>query len=362
MTDRDVEEVIRAAFRSREHLIDGAGEHLLPAVRVRARRRRRALPVAVAGMATVAVLGGLMVVLSIQRGGPDGDRAQAPVAGPEGEPPAGWRLESSLGVEILVPQAWVVNDVGCGMTGEPTVVRGQSTVTACFYREPPTKEMAVIRRLGAPLTGLAEKPVSLGEVPARRAAGRLEDGRYAGWVVVPSKDVAVEVRTHNEATTRAILDSVRLVETDHVGCDVHRPAYARRAGGSGGPFVPPDPTSIGICYYSGHELESDLLKASARLTGTDARRLAAALNTARPGGNPDRPADQCVDGEPPVANAVLLIGVGAQRVASVWVTFSFCSGRGADNGVRRVQVTQSMIALLTDPLHTNPVFGADLPK
>jgi hypothetical protein len=362
MTDRDVEEVIRAAFRSREHLVDGAGEHLLPAVRVRSRRRRRALPVAAAAMATAVVLGGLMVVLSIQRSGPDGDQAQPPVAGPEGAPPAGWRLESSLGVEILVPKAWGTNDIGCGMTDKPTVVRGQGVVTGCFTPEPPTKEVAIIRRLGAPLTGLAEKPVSLGDVPARRATGRREDGRYAGWVVVPSKDVAVQVRTRSEATTRAILDSVRLVQTDHVGCDVHRPAYARRAGGSDGPFVPPDPTSIGICYYSGHELESDLLKTSARLTGTDARRLAAALNTARPGGNPDRPAHQCVDAEPPVANAVLLIDVGTQRVASVWVTFSTCTGRGADNGLRRVQVTQSMITLLTDPLHTSPLFGADLPK
>jgi len=362
MTDHDVEEVIRATFRSREHLVDDAGEHLLPAVRVLARRRRRTRPVAVAAMATAVVLGGLMVVLSIQHSGPDDDPAQAPVAGPEGAPPVGWRLESSLGVEILVPQAWVTNDIGCGMTGKPTVVRGQGVVTACLTREPPTKEVAIIRRLGAPLTGLAEKPVSLGDVPARRAAGRGEDGRYAGWVVVPSKDVAVQVWTRSEATTRAILDSVRLVETDHVGCGVHRPVYARRTGGSEGPFVPPDLTSIGICYYGGHELESDLLKTSARLTGPDARRLAAALNTAQPGGNPDRPADQCVDAEPPVANAVLLIGVGAQRVASVWVTFSSCSGRGADNGLRRVQVTQSMIALLTDPLHTKPLFGADLPK
>jgi hypothetical protein len=364
MTDRDVAEVIRAAFRSREHLVEGAGERLLPAVRVRvrARRRRRALPVAVAGMATAVVLGGLMVVLSIQRSGPDGDRAQAPVAGPDGAPPAGWRLESSLGVEILVPQAWGVNDIGCGMTGKPTVVRGQGVVMACLTPESPTKEVAIIRPLDAPLTGLAERPVSLGDVPAGRAAGRSEDGRYAGWVAVPSKDVAVQVWTRSETTTRAILDSVRLVETDHVGCDVHRPVYARRAGGSDGPFVPPDPTSIGICYYGMHDSESDLLEASARLTGMDARRLAAALNTARPGGNPDRPADQCVAPGPPVADAVLLIGVEARRVASVWVTFSNCSGRGADNGVRRVQVTQSMIALLTDPLHTKPLFGADLPK
>jgi hypothetical protein len=263
----------------------------------------------------------------------------------------------------MVPEGWETNDIGCNMTGKPSVVRGLGAMTLCGTREPVAKEVAAIERLGAAsLTGLAERPVSVGGVPAKRASGRSEDGRYAGWVVVPSKGVAVEVRTRSEATTRAILDSVRLVGVDHVGCDAHRPAYARQPGSSDGPFVPADPTSVGICYYGGHSTASDLLQASARLAGADARRLAAALNTARPGGNPDRPADQCVDPHTPAADAVLLMDVGTRRVATVWVTFSDCAGRGADNGVRQVQVTQSLIALLTDPLHTSAAFGADLPE
>jgi hypothetical protein len=76
----------------------------------------------------------------------------------------------------------------------------------------------------------------------------------------------------------------------------------------------------------------------------------------RAGGNPDRPADQCEETRPPVADAVQLVDT-----ATAWVTFSFCTGRGADNGVRRVQVTQSLLALLMDPLHTGAALGADLP-
>lgn len=61
-----------------------------------------------------------------------------------GRAPAGWRLESSLGVEIAVPEGWSLNDYGCPMSAQPTVEHWKSDMRDCGRAEPPDKDVAVI--------------------------------------------------------------------------------------------------------------------------------------------------------------------------------------------------------------------------
>ncbi|MCW2642225.1 MAG: hypothetical protein JWP76_4531 [Dactylosporangium sp.] len=281
-------------------------------------------------------------------------------------PPPGWRLESSLGAQIAVPDNWAVNDSGCGMTANPSVVRGKGLQTLCYTAEPPTKELAIIEDTPKP-GGNTPKPsgntpgtaTTINKIPAQRGEKRLPDGRYAGWISVPSRRVTVDVRTRDPETTKRILRSLQLVDTDHLGCPTQPPKTAKTRTQNG--FVPPDPKTITVCYYGGQ----DRLQASAEIkdaerdteTGDNAHRLAAMLNAAPPGGNPDRPAQTCdARADPPNPDAILLM-----RDSAVRIRFSTCGGRGMDNGARTVQVTRGVITTIMAPIHSGYSVSADLP-
>jgi hypothetical protein len=316
-------------------------------------KRTRRLAVAVAAGAVLAITGGIAFAASVGR--PTNRPADPPPsvdAGGGNHANPGWRLESSLGAEIAVPANWAVNDSGCGMTDRPSVVRAKGISTACYTPEPATKELAIIAATTA--YGETAKPVTIDGVAARRGERRLDDGRYAAWIEVPSRQVAIDVRTRDAATAKRIVDSLRLVDTDNLGCTTDpaklTPSHRHQ------PFVPADPTSIRVCYYGGQER----LQASAELTSDNARRLATALNAAPPGRNPDRSADSCTDSaNPPGDDAVLLARAGGD-VTTVRVRFGACTGRGADNGSATVQVTQGIVKLFMEPIHAGYSLG-DLP-
>jgi hypothetical protein len=122
------------------------------------------------------------------------------------------------------------------MTARPSVVRGKGLETLCYTPEPPIKELAITE--DAPKPGSA---TTVDGIPARRGEERLADGRYAGWISVPSRHVTVEVRTRDRATADRILHSVQLVDTDHFGCPTRPPETAKPAGQG-------DPTTITVCY------------------------------------------------------------------------------------------------------------------
>jgi hypothetical protein len=296
-----------------------------------------------ASAAAVAVLAGAAVAVSLSRGAGHGP----PVVASHPPVTSGWRLESSLGVEIEVPAGWSINDYGCAQTAAPSVVRGGGPVSLCFTPEPVTKEVAIIGQvLGADSAQRPGHAVTVNGRSATRADWRRPDGRYAGWVTIPGRKIAVDVRTNAAATTRRILDSVRLVDPDHLGCPTARPAPT----GTGTPLAPANPSAVDVCYYGG--TESDRLMASTRLTGTAAEHLTAALDAAGPGGNPDRPASDCTDRRPLLADAVLRVHGPGDAVRLLWVTFSSCTGRGVSDGTRTVQVTQSIVQQIMDPLHS----------
>jgi hypothetical protein len=264
----------------------------------------------------------------------------------ETNPPAGWRLESSLGAQIAVPANWAVNDSSCGMTANPSVVRGKGPQTLCDTSEPPTKDLAIIEDTPKPGTA-----TTINTVPAQRGEERLPDGRYAGWISVPSRHVTVDVRTRDPQTTERILHSLQLVDTDHLGCATRQPPKTATAPSQGG-LVAPDPKTIAVCYYGGE----DRLQASAEIRD-DAQRLAAMLNAAPPGRSPDRPAQTCDPGaDPPGDDAILLMRDGAVRVR-----FSTCTGRGIDNGARTAQLTPAVIATIMAPVHVGYSISGDLP-
>jgi hypothetical protein len=347
MNEYEAETLVRDAFRGREHLVEGCHEGLGPAVIARVARRRRVRRVVGAAAAVVTVLVGTAAAVAMANGGDRGDRATVTTDG-DG---TGWRWESSLGAEILVPSGWGLDDLGCLASDRPSVVRYPRPEFMCYGAEPVTKEVAILSprsSVPADAVGLTTDSVTVDGVPATRGEWRTPDGRYGGLVDVPSRYVAVEVRTLDVARTRRILDSVRLVDVDHVGCPARRPVRVP----SGvldeplaGPFVSAEPTAIGVCVYHsgfGSEPVEGRLRSSRTATGDDAIQLAAGINAAAPGLNPDPPASECNDDGPPVFDVMLLVRT-TDAVETVWVTFSSCTARGLDNGVRQAQLTMPLL-------------------
>lgn len=378
VTDQQLDDLVRAAFRRHEHLVDGDG--LLPAVRGRIVRRQRAVRTALAASATGLVLAGSaagVFAFGPDRAAPPTDRTTPspansattnptqPVVADDTPPPVppGWTAYSSRGAEVTVPSGWAVNNYGCGMDARPSVVRAQGLQRTCLTPEPPTKELAILgdRNVERPGAGrdLRERAIRVSGVAAYRADGRLPDGRWAGWVRIPSHDVLLVVRTRSATTTGRILDSARLVNADRHGCTTNRPAADRPAPPRAPDgFVPANPRSITICYYDTYG--PAVLAASTRLTGAPAKQVAEALNQAKPGPNPDRPSP-CDDGRRPGFNTELRI-TGTDGTTTVFVRFEGCTGRGMDNGAQRAAVTQTIIHRTLQPLHVGYGFDGDLPQ
>jgi hypothetical protein len=79
------------------------------------------------------------------------------------------------------------------------------------------------------------------------------------------------------------------------------------------------------------------------------------------GPNPDTDPQQCLHPPvPPPADAVLLVNA-PQRQQAIHVSFSGCTGRRLDNGVRQAHVSVSLLKAILTPLHTGYGFNGDLP-
>jgi hypothetical protein len=285
----------------------------------------------------------------------------------DGRAPAGWRLESSLGVKIAVPASWSRNDYGCAMSAQPTVEHWRSDERDCGRVEPPDKDVAVIYVDGYDYDvrdrTLPSRPVVIGGAPGTRAEGRIADGRYEAWVLVPTDPpVVVVVRTREATVAQQIIDSVRLVDPDHNGCPRQRPARPSEpptvAPPRGEPFVAAPPTEISVCLYG--PAESSVIRGSGRLRDEAAAALVTLLNATPPGRNPDVPATEC-QVPPAWPELVLLLRTGEQTT-TVWITYGGCTGRGMDDGTSAVQVTRSVLdAVLRDVRRRSSGWNGDLP-
>jgi hypothetical protein len=346
MTDPEVEDLLRETFRERE-------AHARPLSRVRPKPRRPAY--VAAGVATLAVLAGAIVAANALRSPPP-PTVDIPAAAASDSPSDGWRWESSLGAEIQVPENWTVNEYGCGsMTANPTVVRGVGAQTACAPAVPAGKEVALLTTAATPdeQLKLTSAPTAVDGVPAVRAVGRLNDGRYAGSIVVASKDVGVVVFTKSEGVTARILDSFRLVDVDHLGCSAATtisPADLKPA--SGPPAVPPASPDLVICLYG----DGPRLQSSTKVTGAAAGEILAAVRAAEEGQNPDPPASQCISGPAESPDLVLLPEGGVPLT----VVFSPCIGRGVTDGQHWSHLSSALLAKLMGPLHAGYGLSAPL--
>ena len=265
-------------------------------------------------------------------------------------PAAGWRWESSHGLELPVPDSWKINDTDCNQTDAPSIVRAQGAVNECLTPEPPSKEIVEIfggnSVEGVQLPkGLELYDVSLGDEPAERGEGRTDDGRFAGWLRVPRLKVVVEARVRDQDTLTRVLDSARVVDVDHNGCatareDIHAKPPATQT------LVPIETRALSVCYFGG----SDVLLASSWLESDAAAQLVTKLNEAGPGANPDVPESQCARTEdvPPVD--AMLIAQGTQDPAIVEVSFAGCTNRGLRNGRDTSRVSQDLLQAIMDPL------------
>lgn len=280
-------------------------------------------------------------------------------------PAPGWRLESSLGLQISVPAHWAVNDYGCNMSQQPTVVRGQGAQMSCLTPETPEKQLAWLGKDGGlpleTLPGASARAVTLDGVAGERVEGRASDGRFVGWLRLPARQQLLVVKVLDEALLRRILDSAKLVPVDHNGCPELRPIApkdrpARSAAAL--PLAPERPRSVAICYYGSN---GDQLLSSALLVGDAARDVADRLNRSAPGPNPDTDPKQCLHlPAPPPADAVLLLG-DAHGSTTIHVSFSGCTGRRLDNGLRQAHVSASLLKAILTPLHTGYGFNGELP-
>jgi hypothetical protein len=369
----DTEDLLTETFTSREHRADSAVDRLLPAVRRgTARRRQRRLAFQLAGAAgmTLVVVVGVVVTVNLNRA----DR-QPPPPPTAYVLPSGWRWESSLGIEAAVPGQWDVNNTGCLQTNAPTVVRGQESSFSCLTPEPPDKEIAIFATRVAPpesagegpaptVSGRTDRDILISGVPATRAEARLSDGRYTGWLDIPSRQVVLTVRTHDPATMAGILDSVRLVVgADHAGCPPQREAETAPASPRS-TFVMDNPDTVSVCFYGDINLggfmavHRDDISASGQLNGDAARQLAAALNQSPAGGNPD------TTGCPPELSAAdaVLYRRGPAGEDRVWVSWTGCTGRGISNGARQAQVSETIVRAVMRPVQLSFGLAAGIPK
>ena len=350
VTDRQLEDLLRSTFRSKEPLAPPHAPRLARAVFRRRNERRRAVRRSVLAAAGVAAVAALAVPMlrgtahlseSTSGGSANGGGRQAPPA--LAPPAAGWRWESSLGVQIQVPQGWAVNDYGCDQDARPSVLRGPGPASPCKPRELPSTELAIIAvSAGRPAPPAAPPaPVRSGDVqgvPVERADGRLADGRFAAWVWLPSLRVAVVVRTLSAATTRRIADSVRLAApADNNGCPATAPAAGPPRAGSAD-----DPVAVSVCGYppAGDGTARPVVWFSYLAGAELVRLLAADLGRGRQVAGCTRP-------DP--AGGVLAVGLRYADGTLAWLRVRGCAGGRAgeaDDGTTRIGLGQRTMAAL----------------
>ncbi|MFL6073528.1 MAG: hypothetical protein ACJ73S_09050 [Mycobacteriales bacterium] len=342
----ELENVLKATFRDHEHLVDGLGP-LLPPVRERiaGRRTRRRLLAAVAALVCAGAAGGTAVVAAAGGGG---DHQPAPTTG--------WRWESSLGLEVQVPADWSVNDLGCGKTHRPTVLRALDTAavqapTGCRLQLSPHTDHARIEVLRPAPTDLPVHNITLNGAGGISAEGRTSDGRYTGWLYIRSPQVSLTVVTGNAATTHRILHSARLVAVDHLGCptrDSDRRTSPLAEGSA--PFVPPGQVSAVACLYQPDQPIDNRLSASAALPPANVSALANALNAGQAvhdhscPSHPEEHEDR--------RYALVRFRDTGGDVTTVDVEFTTsCVGSVVLRGETMVKLTFDTARLFMDPLH-----------
>jgi hypothetical protein len=341
----DVEDILKTTFRDHEHLVD-ALDPLLPPVRARiaGRRTRRRVLTAVAALVCAGAGGGTAVAIATAGGT---HHRPAPVAG--------WRWESSRGLEFQVPAGWGINDLSCGTPLDDTVLRVVGPQGECALSRPSRVQTASIDA-AEPVPGrLRARTVTVGKVRARRAEGQRPDGWYTGWLQVRSPRATLTVVTRDAATTRHILDSARPVTVDRLGCTTHENGETSPAVPAGPAFVPASQVSAVACMYAAGGPDDGLLEASAPIPPSNVAAMVTGLDAAPAVHDHSCPPTTTVDD----ARVYLRFRDSAGATTVVEAIPDTCTGPVVARGLSWVRLTPEAVMLFLAPLHAGFGLGRD---
>jgi hypothetical protein len=313
------------------------------------------------------------LVLAGCTGGSPG-AAGRPTAPRPARVPSGWRLVSSLGLEVAAPADWPFNAwSGCGRPPPALVERDEGAVAGCGSNGI-VPSVLRIRPLQSSGPGAGSNPPSQpetrqlgGGVTGAAARGRTPDGRYLATVQVPALQAEVSAESPDEAVVDAIVNSIRAVAVDAVGCATRlgaAPTWDRPAAGPAVALSHRHPVaSIGVCHY--RRLQGArtpmVLGSSLRLTGPLAAGAVAAIDQAAPGALPAVPARQCVR-EPESDPLWLHVDyAGAEQPVLVHVRYSTCWQRWTASPSGVSHVSQAQLQALLGPLRTGYGYANGVP-
>jgi hypothetical protein len=361
-----------------------SADGLLERVRVRIARRRRNRRIG-AGLLAAAGVAGIVLVAAWMAGGSPLKRSEPAQPPAPTTAPAGWKWESSRGVQALVPDTWFD-----GMT------YGHACWPVGSEQPPGPGKPHVGRATDAANPRLIcpriEDRVSLVWFDDYRATPGIREHDH-GWVEETRlvAGVKVTVFTDDEALRHQVMDSLHPVgDTDVYGCPVYHPVgeHPDTRPSGGGLATVGDVDAISVCSYTSHQPPGEDLPpllASSRLTGTDAQKIVDAILAAPEGSGPNgdwedplatqQPAslEECrkfrsVDapGRPDYPDygyqTLLLIVHGSQRDQEVVLRFDGCNHNGTDDGQVERQLTADVARPLLGVEGPNyPYYGVTTP-
>src|SRR4051794_34068970 len=254
---------------------------------------------------------------------------KVPTGDPRGPAVDGWRAVSLYGLTVDVPATWPVNAVSCSTPQRDTVIIEAYVGPACAQLHAPKVDSVTLRpyhRFVDPQLVPTSKRAIDG-VPADIVTSPEQT-----TVVVKALQAVVEIKVRDQGRAQRILDSVRVVSTDAHGCQTHRRDTNQLPTGRAPAnitartvLVPAGPASVTTCGY-----DDDGLRVGAQMNATGARSLAAAINTAPPGGSLNHVDGDCSEEGAP--SYVATFTYDNQPDVTVWIRVDGCGVLGASNG------------------------------
>jgi hypothetical protein len=280
-------------------------------------------------------------------------------------PDAGWRWESYRDLAVQVPDDWPY-DLSPGSDWCTHTRDGEA---APFPTEPfvdlSTSTNRAVRAIQCDLTrlenDLAAAPPEYWAphlwfegAPLRDSRPEIPDGtrKEGGWTrivrTVGGGRVGVLTDEAHLEIAERIVESARLIDTDHLGCASRSPIQEGR-------FPPPADRfevsdlyridSMTVCLYDLYaRLPAPGLLGSARLEGAEANAVLAVIRDSPVGGGPDTP-ETCARDEYGDTAIVLRLTEG-KRSRFVHVFYDTCFGNGFDDGTTKRRLTEAGCAPL----------------
>jgi hypothetical protein len=339
----DVQTLLRDTFRAHEHLVDGALP-LMVETRIRAdQRRRRRAWIAVAATAVAVVVAAGAGTFVVQRGS---------TSSPPASTPRGWRLISTLGLEVAVPSSWTLGGPGsCGpVTTSRFILPGQIDLGCGAVVTPKVTTVAVNwmeaeRADGS--TGAGATVTRKTVVDGHRATLRefsATDGFLARSLTVPDRDAVVVVTGPDPTLLDQIIATTRVVTVDLHGCNWQVPSDPKWDRPANGPAIAPgEPEAVRVCTYAGKQLI-----ASGLLRGSKAAAIANAIRQAKAGKTPDVP--QNCAGRQAEHQHLRLTLISGDKETPLVVHYENCVDRYVASPTGVSEVTETLLMAAMRPL------------